>query len=46
MSRRRPHVYSFRALMDRLGSGVWCVMEINDNYVFVAKQHRDYGRPK
>ena len=41
MNVRHPRRYSFHALMDRLCSGVWCVMEINESYIFVAKrQHK------
>jgi hypothetical protein len=44
---REPRRYSFRQLMDRLTTGVWCVVEMNHGYEFVAKIHRDYGkRPK
>lgn len=41
---RRARRYSFNQLMDRLTSGVWCVVEMNHGYEFVQVLHRDYGK--
>lgn len=43
---KRIRRYTFQALMDRLCCGVWCVMESGDDFIFVTKAHRDYGRSK
>lgn len=44
---RQPRRYNFQGLMDRLTSGVWCVVEMQHGYEFVTVIHRDYGnKPK
>lgn len=41
---RYPRRYTFNGLMDRLTSGVWCVVEMQHGFEFVTVIHRNYGK--
>lgn len=41
---RTPRRYTFSGLMDRLTSGVYCVVEMQHGYEFLKVIHRDYGK--